>query len=329
MWCYTARYYSETGRLTGLPGPEIEAVCRWDGEKGKAVKAMVECGWLDLTPEGDYQVHDWQEHEGHIARYKVRAKTAVAAREQYRKEGIIGKSSTRYLQDNLKMNKRAKQALPLPPSPPDPLLSPHPKSMTGQEKSSAEDGQSRLSAAGAELIRFPLPGDQGDIVVQDTHLKDWQAAFPGVDIQGQLAKMRTWLLANPKRRKTRAGIGSFIVKWLEKAQNQGPGRAAPGGPAGAQVSPEARELGFYYLERYEPGYGEKADDNMKASFCAMNGAILQGLVATAGGAAVAKRALDKVAAFKAGKPWQLKFIGDIWPEFVGEAMREVDHAGTR
>lgn len=221
MWCYTARYYSETGRLTGLPGPEIEAVCRWEGEKGKAIAALVECGWLDKTPEGDYQVHDWQEHEGHIARYHERAKAAAGGRWAAGKKRRNATSNATSMQQALLMhNKGAKQAPPLPLSPPDPLLSPTPQNSavhiggtSGQQAQPAEP-----ASQAAELIRFPLPGE-GELPIMDTHLPDWQRAFPGVDIKHELAKMRAWLLANPKRRKTRAGIGQFINTWLGKAQN--------------------------------------------------------------------------------------------------------------
>lgn len=227
MWCYTARYYSETGRLTGLPGPEIEAVCRWEGEKGKAVAAMVEIGWLDLV-EGEYQVHDWQEHEGHIARYKVRAKAAAGGRWTGKKGGNATSNATSIHQAMLMHTEGPKQAKPLPPSPPDPLLSPTPQNNTGHIGGACGQQAQPAEPAGkaaAELIRFPLPGD-GELPILDTHLPDWERAFPGVDIPQELAKMRAWLLANPKRRKTRAGTGQFIHTWLGKAQN-GAGRGLP------------------------------------------------------------------------------------------------------
>lgn len=116
LWAYTGTYYSAEGRLTGLPGPEIEAVCKWEGEKGKALKAMVEIGWLDLV-EGEYQVHDWQEHEGHMARYHTRAKKAAAVR--YGRETCY-KHATSTSQAVLKHKETAKQAVSLSSSPPGP-----------------------------------------------------------------------------------------------------------------------------------------------------------------------------------------------------------------
>lgn len=315
LWCYCGMHHAESGRLAGYSAQEIEAICAWWGKGSEMVAAMLKVGFIEPLEgaEGGYQVHGWQEHAGHLAVYQERAKAARQAQlDKKRLEAGLkpAKTENKPGQCSAVQGKEREEAY---------------------ASSCGEDGQGRLPAAEfRELIRFPLPGEQGEISVTDQHLPDWQQAFPGVNIPEALAKMRAWLVANPKRRKTKAGVMQFINNWLSKAQNQG-GRQVSSGPAGAaaQVSPEARALGFYYLERYEPGYGAKADDNMKSSFCAMNSAILQGLVATAGGADVAKRALDLVARFKAGKPWQLKFIGDIWPEFVGEAMKEGTHAGAR
>jgi hypothetical protein len=52
----------------------------------------------------------------------------------------------------------------------------------------------------------------------------WEKAFPGIDVENQIIRMRVWLHANPKRGKTRRGISSFAVTWLSRAQdNQGSG----------------------------------------------------------------------------------------------------------
>lgn len=48
--------------------------------------------------------------------------------------------------------------------------------------------------------------------------------YQGVNIAEQLAKMRGWLLCNPARRKTRAGIKRFVGNWLAKACEQAPKR---------------------------------------------------------------------------------------------------------
>ena len=44
-------------------------------------------------------------------------------------------------------------------------------------------------------------------------------AYPAVDVMQEYLKMERWLSANPKNRKTKAGIRRFINSWLGRAQN--------------------------------------------------------------------------------------------------------------
>jgi hypothetical protein len=47
----------------------------------------------------------------------------------------------------------------------------------------------------------------------------WKEAYPGCDIKQELLKMRSWLIADPKRQKTQ--YKRFINNWLARVQNQG------------------------------------------------------------------------------------------------------------
>ena len=49
----------------------------------------------------------------------------------------------------------------------------------------------------------------------------WSELYPAVDILAELRKMVGWCDANPKKRKTKAGIRSFVNKWLAKEQDRG------------------------------------------------------------------------------------------------------------
>lgn len=84
------------------------------------------------------------------------------------------------------------------------------------------------SVVGAEpLILVPL-NDGTEHPVTDADVTEWQALYPAVDVPQELRKMRGWCLANPKRRKTRRGVGAFINAWLAKEQDRG-GSSAPAG----------------------------------------------------------------------------------------------------
>ena len=55
----------------------------------------------------------------------------------------------------------------------------------------------------------------------DADIIQWQKTYPAVDVFAELAKMESWLDANPTRRKTERGIKKFVNSWLSRAQDQG------------------------------------------------------------------------------------------------------------
>lgn len=60
-------------------------------------------------------------------------------------------------------------------------------------------------------------------------LDELSSLYPAVDVEQQLRNMRGWLLANPKNRKTKAGIMRFVNAWLSREQNS----ARPGAKSSA------------------------------------------------------------------------------------------------
>lgn len=79
LWAYVGDAHPEDGKLIGYTVSEIESFMGWRGHEGKAVEAFVTTGWLEVI-EGGYKVHDWEEHQGHLAAFKIRGKAAATAR---------------------------------------------------------------------------------------------------------------------------------------------------------------------------------------------------------------------------------------------------------
>lgn len=73
----------------------------------------------------------------------------------------------------------------------------------------------------AELISFDR-SLEGFVNITDHHKQEWQNLFPGVEIERELLKMKSWLLdpTNPRR----DGNQKFIKNWLEKAYSNLPKR---------------------------------------------------------------------------------------------------------
>jgi uncharacterized protein YdaU (DUF1376 family) len=72
----------------------------------------------------------------------------------------------------------------------------------------------------AGVFELPLPGEQGEWSVPQGLFDELVKLYPDVSVMEQLAKMRAWLLTNP--RKTAKGLPRFMNNWLSRAQNNSP-----------------------------------------------------------------------------------------------------------
>jgi hypothetical protein len=76
-----------------------------------------------------------------------------------------------------------------------------------------------------ELPSSPPPAavlplvDGTDFKISVEMVAELSGLYPAVDVAQQLRGMRGWLLANPKNRKTKAGIMRFVNSWLSREQN--------------------------------------------------------------------------------------------------------------
>jgi len=62
--------------------------------------------------------------------------------------------------------------------------------------------------------------DQADIIY-------WAGIYTRIDPYHELMKMGAWCLANPAKRKTKAGIKRFMNSWLSRADEKGCSIAIP------------------------------------------------------------------------------------------------------
>lgn len=66
---------------------------------------------------------------------------------------------------------------------------------------------------------LPCAGDKKSWPFYQAKLDQWKEAYPAIDVLGELRQVRQWLIDNPTRRKTFAGMPRFINGWLAKEQN--------------------------------------------------------------------------------------------------------------
>lgn len=134
--------------------------------------------------------------------------------------------------------------LEMPPSLPGPdsgtLKEPLPNpSLTSSSSSSSSNKLSTEQFALQGGEDFPEPASVVDLplvdgtqhAVMQTEVDEWALAYPAVDVVCELRKMRVWLAANPRKRKTARGINGFAITWLTRSQDKGPvnGSSHPSG----------------------------------------------------------------------------------------------------
>ena len=103
------------------------------------------------------------------------------------------------------------------------------KEVKGSEVKGSEVKEERKTispAASAEpatslsqpAILLPL-NDGGEFPIFRAKVDEWTTLYPAVDVMQELRHMRGWLLENRSKRKTKHGIGRFIVAWLSREQD--------------------------------------------------------------------------------------------------------------
>jgi len=103
-------------------------------------------------------------------------------------------------------------------------------------------------------------GEYHTVTAED--ITTYQALYAAIDVDQELKKMAGWILANPKKRKTKAGIKRFVNTWLSRAQDRGGSPSSVGSTyaadnisaidhwIGADPSVSARDIAAYKISQY-------------------------------------------------------------------------------
>ena len=94
LWAYAAENRRK-GVLSGMNAEDIEAVSRWNGEAGSFVQCLVDVGFLDISEDGVFSLHNWEDRNPwafHADERSEAAKAAANARWEKRKnaDGMRG-----------------------------------------------------------------------------------------------------------------------------------------------------------------------------------------------------------------------------------------------
>lgn len=186
----------DEGRLRGNSRMLASLLYPYDDDAKKHID-----GWLDQLSS-----------EGCIARYEV--------------------DGTSYVQilkwrEHQKIDKPSASKIPPFVEPSRPFAKPREDSSADQDQDLGRDqGEEGIdscaeppSDSAPPIVSIPLI-DKTEFDVCQAQAEEWRQAYPAVDVVQQLRSMRQWCMANPTNRKTRRGIGAFIVRWLAKEQDR-------------------------------------------------------------------------------------------------------------
>lgn len=91
------------------------------------------------------------------------------------------------------------------------------------KRASSTPAASALNGSG-EKIEFEFQtvgrGPKTYAVTRES-LIEWAMDYPAVDVYQEMGKIRAWIRANPRRRKTAEGMPRMIVTWFSREQDKG------------------------------------------------------------------------------------------------------------
>lgn len=112
---------------------------------------------------------------------------------------IINLNSTPKINSNLDLNKKASKDYRL------------------------DNNTPSASSLTAHPPEYEIPLKDGTVyIVTENDVETFQQLYPGTDTKKEFRGMVAWCLANPTRRKTRAGVKRFINGWLSRSQDHIP-----------------------------------------------------------------------------------------------------------
>ena len=212
LWVYLITYVDDYGRgsadpeiIKGFVFPRRKKVNETDIKDALAALASTGCISLyDIDGESYFCFPSWGEHQ------RIQTK-----RSKFPEPPILPESHLFAAEDDA-LQKVTVVHREKPPE----SESESEETLSSTPKAGAEPCDVSTMAAEPAAIKFPL-NDGTEYAVPQSFADEMAKLYPAVDVMQQLAAMRGWLIGNPTKRKTRAGIKRFITSWLAREQDRG------------------------------------------------------------------------------------------------------------
>lgn len=244
LWVYLITYVDDYGRgsadpeiIKGFVFPRRKKVNETDIKDALAALASTGCISLyDIDGESYFCFPSWGEHQ------RIQTK-----RSKFPEPPILPESHLSAAEDDT-LQKITVDHREKPPE--SESESESEKTLSSTPKAGAEPCDVSTPVASPTVIEFPLNDGTGYGVTQE-FADEMATLYPAVDVMQQLAAMRGWLIGNPTKRKTRAGIKRFITSWLAREQDRGRPTAQRQPYAQAQSKTALAGDASYDLEAFE------------------------------------------------------------------------------
>ena len=225
LWNFTANH-APCGDVGRHDDASIAIAVEWPGDPKALVAALVGTRLVDEHPQHRLVIHDWEHHCPHYVRSKV-ARAGMS----------LVPASVRPSADTKSGLEPALVASTLTHTPS------HTPTLTHTENTSGADVAERNDQHPAVRRRvacsIELDRESGWSGITDADRAVWHDAYPGIDIDGELAKARSWVLADWARRKKTAWR-RFLVGWFGRAQDRAVGTMLSAATSQAAPKPERR-----------------------------------------------------------------------------------------
>lgn len=205
---------TQDGYLDGLEAQDIAGICEWKGKNVAAfTDGLIDAGFLESTERG-LCIHDWDDYCGKLMAMRAGNRER---QKRYRDKRVTGQKKKTETKDTGQLNNDT-VTVTCPqrngatvPNRTVPIVSPVGDTISAE---------SVTASTPEAVVTLPL-NTGGEFSVVSTQVEEWQKLYPAVDVLQELRAMRGWCLANPSKRKTKAGIVRFINGWLAREQDKG------------------------------------------------------------------------------------------------------------
>ena len=213
--------------------PEVATITRKfsDAQFGVLMRAVFSYRFDGEVYSGDDAAVDvaFQSIVGQVERYRE----FCQKQSNNAKGGEVQPSTANDSQTQPRENEGVPSDLPYPYPCPSPYPSP------------TDTDSGALSDSTPPVAALPLV-DGTEYPVTEKAAAELSSLYPAVDVAQELRNMRGWLMANPKNRKTKAGIKRFVNGWLSREQNRArPEKQSRTGPSGNSVNNQDELMRYF------------------------------------------------------------------------------------